>query len=462
MPLQAPVDYSAAMGPTPDPAAAVASGFALGNAVQQKGLAQQQQQIAFQRQQDQRKDLLELSQKPSPTARDYAAIVTKYPELKDSFKDSWNAVSAEQQQQKLAAAAPVYHALQSGRPDLAEQLLQQNLDALKNSKASDADIRAADTWLKMVQQAPGHAQTLGATFLASVMGPEKFEATFGGVGKENRADLAAPGDRAATAATTVNTLATAGKTTAEIPTVAPKADAEVRNINSQIAERAGNLALNTDKLESETGLKILELTQKAGQLTPDARKVINDSAGASVVASNSAVQMKGLADQFDKLDAYTGGVGAFAEATKSFTGEQNYATQLRKEYTRIRAGQVNSLLPPGPASDKDIQNAQAGFLKDTANPQEIASWLRGVAKLQEYQSQYEDARGQWVAAVGHLGRAPKDLDINGVKVAAGTTLPDFIKKTLKAPGPVTQPPKPAAKTNYLEKYGTARGASGSF
>lgn len=454
--MPAPIDYSLGVE---SPSTAIAQGLNVGSTLanadvqrQTQSLALQQAQQAAQRQAQQRADTAAFSKIANPTARDYAQLVMKYPELKDSYKSSWDAVSAEQQKTKLDTAAPVFAALQSGRPDLAEQLLQQNLDALKNSGGNPKDIQAAETWLKMVQQQPNHAAQLGGVFLASVMGPEKFEAAFGKIGSERRADETQPFTNASSAATTAKTVSETKKTDAETPTIAPRAAAEIANINSQIAERAGKLALDSDKLASETALKLQELTQKAGEIHPDARKVINEAAGGSVMASNSAAQMRGLASQFDAAAGeWKGGAGAVDEAVKSFTGTQDYMTQLRREYTRIRATQINALLPPGPASDKDIQNAQAGFLKETANPKEIASWLRGMAKLQDYQAKYEDARGEWVATVGHLGKTNKDIEVGGVKVPAGYTLTDYLRKTLAAPGPATTPQAP--RGNYMNKYG---------
>ena len=451
MPLAAPIDYSLNVQ---QPAAAGQQGFAFGQAAretafndQQKDFAFRQQQIAAQRQAQQRADLNALAYNPAPTARDYASVVLKYPELKDSFDKSFQSVNAEQKQQRIDAAAPIFAAMQSNRPDLAISLLEKNVQALTNSGAPDQEVKAAQTWLDMAKQAPDHAQDIGGIYLASIMGPEKFESAFSGIGKENRANAAAPGDRASTAATTA-------KTNAEAGVVVPKALADVANIGSQITERAGRLALDVDKLESETSLKIRELTQKGlPDQHPDVRKVIDTAAAASVMANNSATQMRGLADQFEKADPQSFG-GAAIEGLKTFTGSQDYITQLRREYTRIRATQVNALLPPGPASDRDIINAQAGFLKDTADPQAIASWLRGMAKLQDYQAKYEDLRAEWVANVGHMGKTLKDIEVDGRKVPAGTTLTDFLRKTLAAPGPATQAPPPAAKTGYMQKYGT--------
>lgn len=443
--MPAPYDYTLKAPAGPTPVAAMAEGLQLGGALQARDITLENARVAQAQAEQKRKDLYALSTMENPTARDYASIVTRYPELKDSFKESFAALNTEQRQQKLDAAAPIFSALQSGRPDLATRLLEDNVTALRNSKAPAREVQAAETWLNLVKASPQHAQFMGGTYLASVMGPEKFEQVFGKVGSEAREEKKLPGAIA-------KTEAEARKADQEAVYTGPRAIAEIANINSQIKERGARLALDTDKLESETALKLQELTQKAGEVKPDARKLINEAAAASVVASNSAVQMKGLADQFEKADPRAIGAGA-TEALKQFTGQQDYVTQLRREYTRIRANQVNALLPPGPASDRDIINAQAGFLKETANPAELASWLRGMAKLQEYQAKYEDARGEWAGAVGHLGKATKDIEIGGRKVAAGTTLVDFLKQTLESPGPATEPPAPAKATGYLDKYG---------
>lgn len=443
-----PIDYTVTAPAGPAPMGALAEGLQLGAGLQQRDMTLENARIAQAQAEQKRKDLYALSIAENPTARDYASIVTRYPELKDSFKESFAALNTEQRQQKLDAAAPIFSALQSGRPDLATKLLEDNVTALRNSKAPEREIKAAETWLNLVKTSPQHAALMGGTYLASVMGPDKFEQVFGKISSEKRENEKTPSAIA-------HTQAQADEAAAKAVWTGPKALAEIADINSKVRERAGRLALDTDKLESETAVKLQELAQKAGVVNPDARKLINEAASASVVASNTAAQMKGMADQFEKVNAWNvGGAAASAnEAIKAATGSQDYLTQLRREYTRMRATQVNALLPPGPASDRDIINAQAGFLKETANPAELASWLRGMAKLQDYQAKYEDARAEWAGAVGHLGKATKDIDIAGRKVAAGTMLTDYIRQTLESPGPATAPPAPAGKTGYMEKYG---------
>jgi len=455
-----PFDYTQPLQ-VQSPAAAVAAGLQTGqqaalgaqnveqnrNLLAEQALKVEQTRIAMQQAAEQRRDLAILAQNPNPTARDYAQLVLKYPALKDNFKASFDRMDQEKQKQNLAVATPIYAAISNGRADLAANLLQEQIDAETNSGGDPNHIRSLQTWKQLVEGAPKQAQTMGALYLASVMGPEKFEANFGKLGSESREQAKLP-------STIRATTATAAKTEAEAGEVAPNAAAARANISSEIDNRAQRLMLDRDKLTSEVQLKQQELNQKAGTVTEDARKIINSASESAVLARNTAEQARQLAGQFEKLDAREGVAGAVREKLREWTGSEDYISQLRSEYTRIRSSNILKNLPQGPASDKDVAFAMKGFLAPTADAKQVAQFLRGMAKMQDWQAQYDDAKGEWVAAVGHEGKALKDVEVNGIKVPAGYTLSEFVKQTMKPPGAETQAPQPGAQTDYLRKYGT--------
>lgn len=467
-----PVNYSLT---APPPAAAFTAGLETGGAMRSNALQDQGQQLALQNAEiaqrqaaQQRADLAALAANKNPTAQDYANLVFKYPALKDSMRQGWDALTQEKQQSRVQQAAPVFAALQAGRNDLAQTLMKEHVDALKNSGGDPKEIAAGETWLKLITDHPDVAKHSSGIMLASALGPEKFEGMFGRAKTEARADAQLPGQIAATAATTGQTVATTAETvakTAALPVVTAanvrKTDAEIRDLDSQITTRAERLGLDADKLRSEVDIKMRELEAKTGKLEPDARKIVNDTAVSAVAARATAAQARGLADQFAQADVAGGLRGSAWEKLKEFSGQQDYISNLRREYTKIRSEGVLKALPQGPASDKDIAFASKGFLPDTANAAEIASFLRGMAKIQDFQAKMDDARGEWVAAVGHSGKATKDIDIGGVKVPAGYTLSAFLQRTLANVGSTTEPPAPGTKTGY-QKYDQTGGASGSF
>ena len=142
-------------------------------------------------------------------------------------------------------------------------------------------------------------------------------------------------------------------------------------------------------------------------------------------SSNSTLN---LAEQLEKSGVGYGAFGSAAEWLKKTTGNQDVVTQMRKEYTRIRSSQVIKMLPPGPASDKDIELAMAGFPPDTADAATLASFLRGMSKLNTYTAVTENAKAEWVNSVGHLGKPKTDINVDGVNVPAGSTFTDFSRQ----------------------------------
>jgi hypothetical protein len=56
----------------------------------------------------------------------------------------------------------------------------------------------------------------------------------------------------------------------------------------------------------------------------------------------------------------------------------------------------------------------------------MASFLRGAAKLQTYDSVLNNAKAEWLGSVQSLGKARADVTIDGIAVPAGTTFKQFV------------------------------------
>src|SRR5690606_10617222 len=92
---------------------------------------------------------------------------------------------------KLGIATQVYAAINSGRNDVAVQLLQDQANAYRNSARED-DAKAAETMAEFIRLDPASAKTTAGLLLSSVMGPEKFAETLTKIGGERRADELQP------------------------------------------------------------------------------------------------------------------------------------------------------------------------------------------------------------------------------------------------------------------------------
>lgn len=404
----------------------VQAGLGLSQAIDQNAARQQdlaQKQYALQQQQQMQADLGQLAKNPNPTAKDFAQITTKYPALAEHFKNTWSMMNSDQQQTRLGQASQVMAALTAGKPDIAQQLLDQQAAAAKN--AGDAEgAQNAETMSKLVAMNPQTAQTSVGLMLSSILGPEKFTSTFSTLAK-------LPSEVAAGEATATQKRYEANNTPQRLALENAYKGSEIRNLDSQIGERAGRLGLDRDKLQTETELKLYELNLKgnpAYNLDGDAKKIINDSTVSSVAADQSAGQITDLASRLEKEGGGYGAFGTASEWLKKATGNQDSMTQMRNEYTRIRNSQAMKMLPPGSASDKDVAMAMGGFPPETADAKTMASFLRGMAKLNQYTAVSESAKAEWVNAVGHLGKPKTDINVDGVNVPAGSTFTDFARQ----------------------------------
>jgi len=105
-----------------------------------------------------------------------------------------------------------------------------------------------------------------------------------------------------------------------------------------------------------------------------------------------------LASQIETTPNFGAGIGAnWTEGLKQFTGQTDAVSALRTEYIGIRNSAAMSNLPPGAASDKDVALALSGFPQDNANASTVASFLRGMAKLEAEVAQYEQAKVEYMA-----------------------------------------------------------------
>lgn len=109
-----------------------------------------------------------------------------------------------------------------------------------------------------------------------------------------------------------------------------------------------------------------------------------------------------LADKFQqaKQNSVTDGRGGLLasgyETLAKAVGGDDQISNLRREYEGIKNTQAMNNLPPGSASDPDVQLALSEFPPKTANMATIESWLRGYAKLQEHAAIYNNFMSNWM------------------------------------------------------------------
>lgn len=422
-----PINYSVDVA---TPFASALQGYQAGAAIRNDQQQQQQQQVAQAQQLKQQQLLAGLANKPNATADDYASVMTQIPGIAEQLQKAWTTKSTAQQQSHASDLLQWGAAIKSGKPEFAVSQMTARADAMEQAGGPTPESKGLRMQAQVIQEDPQFA--LGqfqAMLIGSPLGKDAAEALakFGG---EARAQELQPGlvAKGAAEATTAGVTAQFA-----LPEAQQKLQTGVwgnSNTRSQIEERAARLGLDKDKLMSETQIKVAEMNQKFGQLPDDARKLVNDSTLTAVSSEQQVQQYQQLAGQIDSLGGSWGAGSTAHEWLKRTIGSEEAVSALKREYTRMASQGVIKLLPPGPASDKDIENAKAGIPNASASPEVMSSYLRGMAKISAYDAVLNNAKAEWAGAVQHLGRTKADIEIDGVKVPAGATFNDFARKYL--------------------------------
>lgn len=394
--------------------------------IQQQRFAQEQAILAAQEKQRReeafRNNFSSYLEKPS--AKGWASLVAENPGMREALGDINKTLSADQARVEQREAAELYLALGTD-VNVAKELVDKRIEAAKNAGESTEEL---ETVRRRIDTSPSTVRALALGRAGSLPDGDKLV--------KSLLD-AEEGVRKAEAQPVAMRKAAAEATTAEAQAlVAPqmaRAGVEEKvwnnaNTRSTIEDRAQRLSFDKDKAFSDYQAKLAERGDALAKLPDSAIKLVTDSALAATVAEQAASSMDNLAAEFDKLGGGFGSFGTAAEVMAKVTGNQDAMTRARQEYLRLKNSAVVKSLPPGPATDRDIALFSQGFPSETADSTYLASFLRGMAKVQRREAVIETAKADWVEANGGLLRNKRDAEIAGVRVPAGAKFDAFVSK----------------------------------
>lgn len=220
-----PFDYTLQVQ---QPFQSAVQGFQIGSAIQK----QQEQAAALEAQKraqaQMQMDLANLAGNRSATAADYAAMMTRYPQLSEQLKRASETMTGDQQQAFIRGASPILAALQNQRPDVAEKLLRDSAQAKRNS-GMEEEAKQDEMLAEMTKLNPDIARSGIAFRLSALPGGDKLIDSIGKMGQEDRAAAKAPAELRK----------------ANADAVAAEADATTKGVTAQFAERNALADLET-------------------------------------------------------------------------------------------------------------------------------------------------------------------------------------------------------------------------
>lgn len=426
------------------------SGLELGAQYAQLKRAKEQTEIAKQQQLQMQQDLSSLAS--NPTAENYTKVMTMYPQLSENLKRSYETMTDGAKRMAVNTATQGALLLDANDADGAKALFESRAKAFEN--AGDIDqANAYKAVAKMAIANPEQAKLSALMIAGQGLEGDQFAEFFGKMGKERRDQQLFPTELKQANANVQKTYADIGQTQAQTGLVqqqtateqqntaikkaeaenAPEyyslrndqVDAEISKIKSD--ERLGmlNYELDSDKLDADLEWRYEELDRKGTTLDGEGQKQVNDAVLESTTLATLAQQQKDLANKARNSGQAGGLISAGWEGLKNALGVETERSDMVREVTKMINSEVIKGLPPGPATDKDVELIRKGFPPATADGKTIGRFLDAMSNVNMAAAANKQMQAEWQSQNGNLGNSKRDLDVLGVRVPKGMTYQEF-------------------------------------
>jgi hypothetical protein len=172
------------------------------------------------------------------------------------------------------------------------------------------------------------------------------------------------------------------------------------------------LGINNGSISSESGIAAIEAEQKQpgsgsallryqarnkgrgsdGGLSSGDKKRYNELLDETSRLRRMNTETGAITSLLDTIDPSSGAVAKVGKAVKSVFGTEDVESVLRARIEAIRVAQAIGNLPPGIASDKDIELVLGGTLPSTANPEALKEWFKALERLNNIAIEEQEAQ----------------------------------------------------------------------
>lgn len=189
------------------------------------------------------------------------------------------------------------------------------------------------------------------------------------------------------------------------------ADAFIKSVqlginNGSISAESGIAAIEAEQQQSGSGRDKLEFTSKGAEraaekdLSAKDKERYNNLLDETNELKRKNIETATITQLLDTIKPTAGAAAQVESLFKNVFGTQDTASVLRARIEALRVAQSIGNLPPGVASDKDIELVLSGTLPSTANPEALKEWFAALNRLNnlaieesEAQLKYFDDKG---------------------------------------------------------------------
>ena len=165
---------------------------------------------------------------------------------------------------------------------------------------------------------------------------------------------------------------------------------------------ASQMSTSVTQAQAQERLDIQRLTaeQKKKQLGAADKKYIRAVSDEADVAGSQVSTLLGLANDYSRTRPMGGVGGKAMDKWKATFGTQDEVSRIKTQFQSVVNTNIINSLPPGVASDKDIEMAKSGYMNNSWSAEQIEEFLRGQAKLSAFVAEKKNAKAKWVSDRG--------------------------------------------------------------
>lgn len=211
-------------------------------------------------------------------------------------------------------------------------------------------------------------------------------------------------------------------------------DIQMRGQNMTASTAAQRLAFDQGKFGIEmqqAAQKAEELKSSAPKLSVNMEKALDSAVGDAAASRSSAASMEELATRWATEKPTAGMFGSAQSTWNKMTGSDTGLRDLRIRTSQFLNSQALKYLPPGPATDRDVELAREGVPTNMDDPTLISNWLKAQARNEKRAAAYNDFRAEWISAQGNPGQAKSDANISGIDVRKGESFSSAAKRYMQ-------------------------------
>lgn len=316
-----------------------------------------------------------------------AEVTLEFPEIGQGLSQAFGIVDAEKKQKAADFARNLVT-----NPGQAEQLYQSRIEEIQSRGGNPVDtIRSFEAF----KQNPD-AELKNLQFMWAAMDKDSY----GAFSAERKAEQKAQMEMAKEAAAERRFQ----QTEAAKDRRAAMRGGEIGQAPSAVREFQYYQQLKQENPEEAEAYGRAKgyISKEGEELSAHLQKRLSTSTDEGIKAERNAAEFLSLADQIQESELRGGFLGGtVGETIKDITGSQDAVTELKKRAQQVRASQVMANLPPGAASDPDVAMAKQPMPSDNASKEQWASWLRGVAKLEQYNAEFNNFKAEYISNEGN-------------------------------------------------------------